>query len=124
MQVVSAALEPLNGQSGILLDVLEGVIQANMPERTPKVPKGARDFGHKEMTIRKPMSQGKLRPESIPYLVTVDLRELCTQCIKSIISRRMLSHEDLSNVTAEYVAVHHGWNAVLAVLIISMGFHI
>ena len=51
-----------------MLDVLEGVIQANMPERTPKVPKGARDFGHKEMTIRKPMFKASFDLSQYPIL--------------------------------------------------------
>ena len=60
MQGVSVALDPLGRHLGPLLAILDDVIQANMPKRKPKVAKGARDFGPKEMTIRKPMFKASL----------------------------------------------------------------
>ncbi len=60
MQGVSVALDPLGRHLGPLLAILDEVIQANMPKRKPKVAKGARDFGPKEMTIRKPMFKASL----------------------------------------------------------------
>ena len=55
MQSVKLALDPIEGQLGILLAALEEVIQANIPKREPKVAKGARDFGPKEISIREPI---------------------------------------------------------------------
>ena len=55
MQGVSVTLDPLGKHLGPLLAILDDVIQSNLPKRKPKVAKGARDFGPREMTIRKPM---------------------------------------------------------------------
>lgn len=52
---MSVALDPLGRHLASLLAILDDVIQANLPKRKPKVAKGARDFGPREMTIRKPL---------------------------------------------------------------------
>jgi len=59
-------LDPMGRHLGPLLAILDEVIQANMPKRKPKVAKGARDFGPKEMTIRKPMFKARLATRLLP----------------------------------------------------------
>ena len=60
MQGVSVTLDPLGKHLAPLLAILDDVIQSNLPKRKPKVAKGARDFGPREMTIRKPMFKASL----------------------------------------------------------------
>ena len=62
MQGVSVALDPLGSHLGSLLAILDDVIQANLPKRKPKVAKGARDFGPRDMTIRKPLFKASSTP--------------------------------------------------------------
>ena len=62
VQGMSDALAPLGKYLGPLLAILDDVIQANLPKRKPKVAKGARDFGPREMTIRKPLFKASPLP--------------------------------------------------------------
>ena len=66
MQGVSVALDPLGKHLGPLLAILDDVIQANLPKRKPKVAKGARDFGPREMTIRKPLFKASFALHLLP----------------------------------------------------------
>ncbi len=71
MQGVSVTLDPLGKHLGPLLAILDDVIQSNLPKRKPKVAKGARDFGPREMTIRKPLFKVSLScPSYSPLLPT------------------------------------------------------
>ena len=87
MQGVSVTLDPLGKDLGPLLAILDDVIQSNLPKRKPKVAKGARDFGPREMTIRKPLFKASpalhlllVKSPSAVVWCTVVQGKICTLC--------------------------------------------
>ena len=80
---------------GPLLAILDDVIQANLPKRKPKVAKGARDFGPREMTIRKPLFKVSSAAQRLLLKCLISPAE----CAQTASPRIGLSHACLLHVT-------------------------